>query len=397
MTSAKKRGGQPLTTDAFIAKARAVHGDTYDYSEAVYKGSLEPLAIGCRTHGRFFQKPNNHVHGKSGCPVCAEDRRLTAISTIDTDVFISRSVELNGDRYGYDKTNYSGPLNKLTMTCPSHGDFEQTPNNHLYSGAGCPNCGKEAIWSSNRMTAEEFVATAIVVHGTLYDYSHVVYRNAMTKVTMLCPIHGRFEQVPNGHLRGAGCLQCGIDRRRLDRETFVTRSRGMFAREYDYSLVPDGWVPTRDRVRIVCPAHGEFETVAGEHLRGSGCAACVESQHEKLIRELLTEAGISFQAQWSHPTLRHKGRLRFDFMLPATKTLIEYDGIFHFRVMQWPGQSRAAAVATFEAGQLRDAMKTRWAAANEWRLVRLSNPKSVRRDLIESGILPKQIQTGKAA
>lgn len=397
MTSAKKRGGQPLSTDAFIAKARAVHGDTYDYSEAIYKDSRETLTIICRAHGRFPQKPNHHVHGKSGCPTCAEERRIASISTIDTPTFVSRSVELNGDRYGYDKTKYCGPLSKLTITCGVHGDFEQTPNNHLYSGSGCPDCGNEARWSATRMTVSEFASAARQIHGDAYDYSSVVYSNAMTSVSITCPSHGTFTQQPNTHLGGSGCRQCHLDTRRIDRDTFISRAREVFKREYDYSLVEAGWVPTRDRVRIICPSHGEFSTVAGEHLRGSGCAACVESQHEKLIRELLTESGVAFEAQWGHPTLRHRGPLKFDFMIPGSRTLIEYDGLFHFRVIQWPGQLREDAVAAFERGQLRDSIKTRWAAEHGWRLIRLSNPKSVRRDLVELGILPPKIHAGKAA
>lgn len=397
MTITRKRGGQPLTTDVFVAKAKSVHGDLYDYSLAEYKGSLVPLTIVCKSHGAFDQTPNTHLYNKGGCASCGETRRLAAISKLGTSSFVARSVELNGDRYSYEKTSYTGPLSKLTLTCSMHGDFQQTPNNHLYSGSGCPYCSNEARGYARRLTMDRFLEMAKTSHGEAYDYSQVVYVNAMTKVSIVCSVHGQFMQVPNAHLRGIGCLQCGIDSRRLDRDTFVARSREVFERQYDYSLIPDGWVPTRDRVQIICPRHGEFATVAGEHLRGSGCAACVESQHEKLIRELLDDAGIGFEAQWGHPTLRYKKPLRFDFMLPDTKTLIEYDGLFHFRVIQWPGQSLDEAVADFEYGQLRDSIKTRWAADNGWHLVRISNPKSVRRDLIELGILPPYIHARKAA
>lgn len=397
MTTARKRGGQLLSTPAFIAKARAIHGDTYDYSGADYKGSLEPLAIGCKVHGQFFQKPNNHLHGKAGCPSCAEGRRISAISTLDTDSFIARSIELNGDRYGYDKTEYKGPLIKLTMTCPVHGDFEQTPNNHLYGKAGCYRCGRDSSGAATRMTPEDFIARATAVHGETYDYSRLSYQNAMTTVNIVCRKHGVFKQWPLGHLQGAGCTECHFEARRLDRSAFVRRSREIFDREYDYSLIPGGWVPTRNRVQIICPHHGVFSTVAGEHLRGSGCLGCVESQPEKAIRELLSEAGIDFEAQWGHPTLRHKGPLRFDFMLPAAKTLIEYDGLFHFQVVQWPGQTREEAVDRFEQGQLRDEIKDRWASDNGWRLIRLSGSHAIEERLIELGILPNPIDCGKAA
>ena len=59
-----------LTTDLFISKARKIHGSKYDYSKVVYKNSQTKIEIICPIHGSFFQKPNNHIHGKKGCTKC---------------------------------------------------------------------------------------------------------------------------------------------------------------------------------------------------------------------------------------------------------------------------------------------------------------------------------------
>ena len=59
-----------------------------------------------------------------------------------------------------------------------------------------------------RMTYEEFVAKSRLVHGDLYDYSQVDYKNSKTKVTIICPKHGPFEQKPEKHWIGHGCPQC---------------------------------------------------------------------------------------------------------------------------------------------------------------------------------------------
>lgn len=45
-----------------------------------------------------------------------------------------------------------------------------------------------------KMTTEEFIAKAREVHGDKYDYSKVNYINNSTKVIIICPIHGEFEQ-----------------------------------------------------------------------------------------------------------------------------------------------------------------------------------------------------------
>lgn len=60
---------------------------------------------------------------------------------LTTEEFIKRANNCHGNKYLYSKTEYKGALTKLKITCPIHGDFEQTPSNHL-AGRGCPECGK---------------------------------------------------------------------------------------------------------------------------------------------------------------------------------------------------------------------------------------------------------------
>lgn len=46
-------------------------------------------------------------------------------------LFIKRSRILHGNKYDYSKTNYTNSKAKVTIICPSHGEFQQTPNGHL--------------------------------------------------------------------------------------------------------------------------------------------------------------------------------------------------------------------------------------------------------------------------
>lgn len=55
------------------------------------------------------------------------------------DEVIKRFIDVHGDRYGYDKVVYQLNNVKVIITCPTHGDFKQTPASHL-KGSGCPNC-----------------------------------------------------------------------------------------------------------------------------------------------------------------------------------------------------------------------------------------------------------------
>lgn len=48
------------------------------------------------------------------------------------------------------------------------------------------------------------------VHGDSYDYSKVSYINNFKKVTIICPLHGEFKQLPGNHLMAKGCATCGL-------------------------------------------------------------------------------------------------------------------------------------------------------------------------------------------
>ncbi len=62
---------------------------------------------------------------------------------------------------------------------------------------------------SKRKTTAEFISEAKIIHGELYDYSHVEYKSIHSKVNIICQQHGIFTQEPIGHLKGYGCSKCG--------------------------------------------------------------------------------------------------------------------------------------------------------------------------------------------
>lgn len=65
-----------------------------------------------------------------------------------------------------------------------------------------------------RSTTEEFIEKARSAHGDKYDYSLVEYKNSYTKVKIVCPLHGSFNQSPHGHLNLNGCRGCANVKRK---------------------------------------------------------------------------------------------------------------------------------------------------------------------------------------
>jgi hypothetical protein len=121
-------------TERFIEKAKKIHSDKYDYSQVEYVDNKQKIKIKCNTHGIFEQIPNTHLLG-GGCKMCAnEGNRLT------NEEFIQKSKEIHGDKYEYNKTNYTLSKNKVIITCKEHGDFEISANTHLSATGGCSKC-----------------------------------------------------------------------------------------------------------------------------------------------------------------------------------------------------------------------------------------------------------------
>ena len=119
--------------------------------------------------------------------------------------FIRRAKEIHGDKFNYDKVNYINGSTKVIITCPVHGDFLQTPSNHL--NGGCKKCA-DSNRDYLRVTLDQFIDRANKKHKNKYDYSKVNYVNTKDKVIIGCPIHGDFEQEGNSHLLGIGCPKC---------------------------------------------------------------------------------------------------------------------------------------------------------------------------------------------
>lgn len=189
-----------LTTPDFIQKASFAHNNKYSYKEANYINNKTKVTITCPDHGNFDQLPVNHLKG-SGCPHCNNLLRPT-YKRYSTNDFVTRAVEVHNNKYTYNKVVYLKSNTKITITCPIHGDFEQTPAMHL-SGNGCPSCAK-----NKKLAIEDFIENANTVHNNTYNYDKTVIESAHNKVTISCPYHGDFEQTPSSHLAGRGCPSC---------------------------------------------------------------------------------------------------------------------------------------------------------------------------------------------
>jgi len=117
-------------TDWFIQRARAVHGDRYDYSKVDYKSNSEKVQINCPAHDiSFFQSPASHFRG-GRCPSCASVVSPSNLLKNFTS-FLNRANEIYNNKYNYEHVIYKGRHTKVSVECPIHGIFSILPSSHL--------------------------------------------------------------------------------------------------------------------------------------------------------------------------------------------------------------------------------------------------------------------------
>lgn len=140
------------TQDDFIEKAKKIHRNKYTYLKVEYINNTTPVCIICPEHGDFWQKPTNHLKGY-GCPKCGCKSGSDKLK-LTKNVFINKANEIHGNFYNYDDFIYVNFHTKSNITCPIHGDFEQTPAKHL-EGHGCPKCNESNLERDVRLFLEK--------------------------------------------------------------------------------------------------------------------------------------------------------------------------------------------------------------------------------------------------
>lgn len=282
-----------MTTELFVEKAKSIHGEKYDYSNAKYTSGSRQLSIRCIKHNlRFDVSPESHLKGK-GCPLCEQE--------------------------------------EIAMYEEGKNEAIQRRSDYRKIQAEKRKRSKELIQGRppKNYTWESFVNLAKLIHGDEYDYQFVEkeFVNVNTPVTIICKRHGDFPQKPRKHLMGQGCPRC-IGRLRTT-ESFIEEALEVHKGHYTYDKVK--FVDYATPVTITCKLHGDFPMRPLKHLRGEGCPQCQTSKMElEIVALLQSHLSTPIELQKHFTWLRIKQQLALDIYLPEYKIAIECQGEQHF-------------------------------------------------------------------
>jgi len=320
-------------TKDFVDKAGLKHGTKYDYSKTVYAGWNTKVIITCATHGDFLQNPGHHLGGK-GCPKCGKE--ISRIKNVDSIyVFKEKSRLKHGDKYDYSMVVYTRNCDKVDIICPEHGVFSQEASKHT-RGHGCPKCALQFTADLARKPTSYFVETSRSIHGMKYDYSNTVYHRTMSKLDIICPIHGGFVQTAHDHTHGHGCPKCSnglsVSKKELEILEFVKSLSVNVIGSYNISKFSELDIYISDYKLAI-----EYNGLYFHSTDGVGLRNRRSSTYHRDKMQLCREAGISllqiFEDEWVNPIkqeiwksiIKHKLGLTSNRIYARKCTVVELD------------------------------------------------------------------------
>lgn len=145
--------------EEIIEKIRSLFGERYSFEKVKYKAMKVPIILVCHEkdengveHGDFSMRPVNIFSSHQECPKCSKENRIK-LQRKPVEKFIEEAKKVHGGLYEYHKVDYVNGKTKVCIVCPIHGDYWQSPTNHL-KGKGCPYCsGNAKKW--NKETCEQ--------------------------------------------------------------------------------------------------------------------------------------------------------------------------------------------------------------------------------------------------
>jgi Zn finger protein HypA/HybF involved in hydrogenase expression len=318
----------------FIEKAINVHGNKYEYSDVEYINGTTKVKIWCFACSKhFMQAPYSHLQG-AGCPDCGKKNR--AISNAKPkNKFIEEAVIKHGNKYKYDDVIYINSKLEVKIWCITCNEyFMQTPFHHLRSG--CWICGVNKRAKTQTKTKEQFIEDAIAIHGNKYEYSEVEYVGNKTGVKIWCFACDKyFWQIPNSHLLGFGCKDCGDKLKPAckpkTKEQFIEDAIAIHGNKYEYSDVE--YVNSRTKVKIWCfSCSKHFWQAPCSHLNGYNCKRCCLNGHsKKSIRwlKIMQNEYKDIEHAENKEEFRIPGtNFKADGWSPHTKTIFEFLGCY---------------------------------------------------------------------
>lgn len=234
-------------------------------------------------------------------------------------------VKCNTESMGFHLVSkiYNNISSKLKFKCPNGHIFDMSWHSFHRDGQRC------AICSGNKKWEIEDIRLKVEKHG--YRLLSETYKNNKAKLKVLCPNKHAVEITWSDFLSGSRCPKCyGNKKLTFDYVKNKVQKDG-------YRLFSKKYKNARSKLNIQCPKGHIFEMEWSVFNSGQRCPTCRASKGEKRISEILSFLGVIYISQKRFEDCIDKQQLPFDFYVPSLNICIEYNGIQHYKSVEWFG------------------------------------------------------------
>jgi len=195
--------------------------------------------------------------------------------------FICRAVSVHGDLYDYSKSVYKNYRTKVCIQCKVHGEFYQTPHDHISGKYGCRFCGKESASSKRMKSKEEFKKEIENLYPGIFNIDSLVYSGMNSPVRITHINFGEFEICPKKLLYQnpkRGDMFHTVDflkkEKQVKIENFLKRAEEVHGDKFTYDMV--NYNGHESSISIYCKEHKKhFTQKTKHHLKSNGgCPDC---------------------------------------------------------------------------------------------------------------------------
>ena len=162
-------------------------GYTFKIDNYINENSKIQMTCSC---GYTYRTAIRNVWENRQCRKCAS-KESGLKQRMSQEEFINRAKLLYGNTYDYSKTVYTKSADKVTITCPEHGDFQVVATNHLQGIAGCPVCSS----SIGEQLVRSYLLDNKIDYIPQYKIDYPKYKFKTTRIDFYVPEFNTFIEV----------------------------------------------------------------------------------------------------------------------------------------------------------------------------------------------------------
>lgn len=332
-----------------------------------------PILHHCNIHNIDYKCAPKDALNDYGCPQCSLEH-FQESTRLSHEEYLSLLSIKNPNIIPLEK--YVNAKTKISHYCQIHKYKWDTSPTTVLSGGGCPKCRSEKISNKLVLSKEEYLQK---LKGTnKYILPVDEYMNMKTPIMHKCLVHNlAWMTSPASVIQGCGCPNCRSEK--ISNASLKTNEKYLTELlERNINVVPlEKYIDGKTPILHKCLKDNYIWKIAPSYmLHNIGCPKCRYSKGEKIIADWLDDNNIEYKIQYRFDDCRDKRSLPFDFYLPDYNKIIEYDGLQHFKPVEYFGGEK-----DFKTTKNHDNIKNDYCKAHDIPLLRISYKQNIEEEL----------------